>query len=109
MMIDDAIEVKENEWWLYQDEHKLYIPTGSWRQRYLVNKNYNKDNELILDNLKYNKTKIENEIKSLSADLDNLNEFIKLSQENDEYLNLYNGDVYMIRVALNKIRELKSK
>ena len=30
-------------------------------------------------------------------------------KENDEYLNLYNGDVYMIRVALNKIRELKSK
>lgn len=58
MDIDDIKEVDERTFDLWSDKDKVYIPIGSWHERYLVNKNksINKENETY---------KLYSEIKSL--------------------------------------------
>lgn len=50
--LNNAKEVDEDEFYLYDEKDRCYIPVGGWRERYLVRANAEKRIDYIVYNLK---------------------------------------------------------
>ena len=103
MMIDDLTIIHKDEFYLYDEIDRLYIPMGSWHERYLINKNSSKFSDYIIEHMNCKINSITNEIKSKTDYLNLLLKFKKLSEHNSEIIQKYSVNEYGLSKILNKL------
>ncbi|QWU14207.1 hypothetical protein SAMN04487895_101496 [Paenibacillus sophorae] len=94
MMIDEAVEVSANEYYLYDSKDALYIPVGGRHERYLVNKNAKKNTDSVIDYIEDKISKNETMIKNLASDNRMLNEWLCVVNNDPDVAQLYKNEKY---------------
>lgn len=69
MKLDDIKEVRSEEFYLYDEKDRIWLPMGGWHERYLINKNVDKRIDYIISDLKYKISSAKSKILYLQSDI----------------------------------------